>query len=103
MRFLIKASIPVEIGNAKAKDGSLGRDIQRIMEQQKPECAYFVEDDGERTGYMVVNMDSASDIPAIAEPWFLAFEANLTIRPAMVPEDLAAAAPDIEAAAKMFG
>ena len=32
MRFLITAQIPVEVGNAKARDGSLARDMQRIVE-----------------------------------------------------------------------
>jgi len=44
MRILIKASIPTEIGNAKAKDGSLGGGIQKIMAKQKPETAYFIEE-----------------------------------------------------------
>jgi hypothetical protein len=44
MRILLKASIPNEIGNVQAKDGSLGGDIQKIMAEQKPETAYFIEE-----------------------------------------------------------
>ena len=44
-----------------------------------------------------------SELPAIAEPWFLAFNAKFTARPAMVAEDLAKAQPAIEAAVKDFG
>jgi len=40
MRFLVKVSLPVEAGNAAAKDGF--KAIQSILEQQKPEAAYFV-------------------------------------------------------------
>jgi hypothetical protein len=36
----------------------------------------------------------------VAEPWFLAFDAHLAIRPAMSPADLAAAGPAIERAVK---
>ena len=48
-------------------------------------------------------MKDSSELPAIAEPWFLAFNARLTLRPAMSPQDLANAAPGIEHAVKTFG
>ena len=44
-----------------------------------------------------------SQIPRIAEPWFLAFNASVEIRRAMNPEDLAKAASDIERGAKKYG
>ena len=51
----------------------------------------------------MVNIDDPSEIPAIAEPWFLAFNANVRFHPAMTPDDLMKAGPAIEAAAKRFG
>jgi hypothetical protein len=103
MRMLMKVSIPVEAGNAAARNGSLGKTVQRIVEQMKAEAAYFAEDNGERTGYIFFDMKNSSELPAVAEPWFLAFSAKLTVRPAMTPDDLAAAVPGIEAAVKAFG
>jgi hypothetical protein len=47
-------------------------------------------------------MTDSSQLPAIAEPWFLAFNASLTVRPAMNPQDLANAAPGIERAVQGF-
>jgi hypothetical protein len=41
---------------------------------------------GERT--LVVNVNEPSDIPALAEPWFLNFNAACELRIAMSPEDL---------------
>jgi hypothetical protein len=101
MRFLFKISFPVEAGNAAAKDGF--KAIQSILEQQKPEAAYFVAENGKRTGILIINMEAASDIPAIAEPWFLALNAAVEVTPAMIPADLQKAAPAIAQAAKTFG
>jgi len=98
--MLIKVEMPVKAGNAMAKNGTLGTTIQSILNEQKPEAAYFTEMNGTRTGLIFVNMNNPSDLPAFAEPWFLAFNAKTSFHPAMVPEDLAKAAPAIEQAAK---
>ena len=103
MRMLLKVSIPVDNGNKAVEKGILGSTIEKILADLKPEAAYFAEDNGERTGYIFFDMKKSSDLPAIAEPWFLAFNARLTVRPAMTPQDLADAGPGFERAIKGFG
>lgn len=102
MRFLVKISFPVEAGNAAIKKDGL-KVIQRILEQQKPEAAYFIAADGKRTGILIVNLTDASELPGFAEPWFLALNASIEATPAMVPDDLPKAAPAIEQVVKAFG
>ena len=104
MRMLLRVSIPAEAGNAAAKAGTLGSTIERILADLKPEAAYFfADDDGQRSCSLVFDMKDTSQIPGIAEPWFLAFNAKVSFRPIMNPQDLAAAGPSIEKAAKEYG
>jgi hypothetical protein len=103
MRFMITCRIPVDKGNELAKTGSLGSTIQSIMEELNPEAAYFSDIEGARGGYIVVNMDDASQIPAIAEPLFLGLDATIQVHPVMTLEDLGKATPAIEQAAQKYG
>jgi len=104
MRMLLRVSIPVETGNAHAKAGTLDSTCERLASALKPEAVYFYADDiGNRCGSIVFDMQDSSQIPAIAEPWFLAFNAKLSFRPVMNPQDLAKASASIAKAGKEFG
>ncbi len=103
MRFMLKVNIPVEAGNAAARAGKLGKTVETILAELKPEAAYFASDKGQRTGFIFLEMEDTSQIPAIAEPWFLAFNASLEFHPVMVPADLAKAGPAIDRAVKIYG
>lgn len=101
MRMLVKANMPVDVFNDAVRDGSAGPELEKILADIKPEAVYFVEDEGERTAIMIVDMKSPSDLPLIAEPWFLTFDARVQARPVMTPEDLAKAG--LEELGKRYG
>lgn len=104
MRMLLRVSIPVEAGNAAAKAGTLGSTIKQILADLQPEAAYFFADDnGHRSGSIVFDMKDSWEIPAVAEPWFLAFNAKVSFRPVMTPEDLSKGGPSITKAAERYG
>jgi hypothetical protein len=103
MRFMLTFRIPMEKGNALARDGTLGQTIRSVMEEIRPEAAYFADMEGARGGYLVINMDDASQIPAMAEPLFLGLDATVQVHPVMIPEDLARGGPAIERAAQKYG
>lgn len=88
MRVMLKVSIPVERGNIAVKDGTLKKIIGESLERLKPEAAYFLPEDGRRTAIMVFDLADQSDIPSIAEPFFLAFDAAVSIIPVMNADDL---------------
>ena len=102
MPCLLKASFPVAEGNAAIANGTLGSTITSILADMKPEAAYFAEDKGARTAFVFFNLENASQIPAVAEPWFLAFNAHVEIHPAMNLEDLKNATPGIESAVRKY-
>ena len=102
MRCLLKVTIPVTEGNAAIADGTLGPTINSILGDLKPEASYFAEDNGARTGFIFFDLASTSQIPAVAEPWFLAFNAKVEVRPAMNLEDLKNAMPAIESAVRKY-
>jgi hypothetical protein len=102
MRFLLKVNIPVESGNAAVQTGRLGPVIESILSEIKTEAVYFTDDNGQRAGFIFLEIQDASQIPAIAEPWFLAFNASIELHPVMTPEDLKKAGSAIDKAVGKF-
>jgi len=88
MRMMMIVTMPHAKFNAAVKDGTASTKIAKIMDAIKPESAYFTDAHGHRTAYLVVNLPDASKIPALAEPWFLTFDADIHMHVCMTPEDL---------------
>jgi hypothetical protein len=104
MRMLLRASIPNDAGNAAIKAGTMGATLERILADLKPEATYFFADDnGQRCAAVVFDMTDASQLVAVAEPWFLAFNAKVSLRPAMTPQDFAGATSAVISAVQNYG
>ena len=88
MRIMMQVKMPIEPFNTAVRSGTAAGKIRAILEDIKPEAAYFTAQDGHRGGILIVNLDSPSDIPRFAEPFFLTFNAEVSFQPAMTPEDL---------------
>ena len=94
MRMLVHVKFPHEQFNTAVRNGSAGKTIERILSETKPEAVYFTEYDGQRGAIMIVDITDPSRIPALAEPWFLMFNADVSAHIVMSPEDLARAGLD---------
>ena len=94
MRMLVQVKFPHEPYNTAVRNGSAGKTIERILSETKPEAVYFTEYDGRRGAIMIVDIADPSRIPALAEPWFLMFSADVSSHLVMSPEDLARAGLD---------
>lgn len=88
MRLMLRFSIPVESGNQGAQDGSLGRAIEALIEQVQPESAYFMVQDGKRSGMIFFDETDQANLTKINEPFFAATNAEIEIVPALTMEDL---------------
>ena len=91
MKMLLVARFPTETFNAAVRDGTAGKKTEAILDALKPEAVYFTELEGKRTAIMIVNLESPSAIPALAEPLFLTFNAEVELRTVMTREELGAA------------
>ena len=88
MRMLLNVVFPNEQFNAAVRQGTIGQTIEKILGDAKPESVYFTEQDGQRGALLIVNVNNASQVPELAEPWFLHFNAECKFRIVMTPEDL---------------
>jgi hypothetical protein len=94
MRMLLNVKLPPQPFNAAVKNGTAGSKLSRILEAIKPEAVYFTEQNGQRGAVLIVDLPDPSKIPALAEPWFLTFEADVEFRVVMSPDDLKRAGLD---------
>lgn len=88
MRMLMDITIPHEPFNSLVREGTAGKKLADVLDAIKPEAVYFTEQDGHRGAIAVIDMADPSKIPALAEPWFLSFNADVKFRIAMTPDDL---------------
>jgi hypothetical protein len=88
MRTLLKITLDVAASNKAIMDGSLPKIVKMTMEKIKPEAAYFLTHEGFRSAFMVFDMKDPSEIPQIAEPFFIAMNARVEFTPVMNAEEL---------------
>ena len=94
MRMLVHAKFPHEPFNTAVRNGTAGKTMERILAEVKPEAVYFTEYDGRRGAIMIVDVADSSKVPALAEPWFLSFNADVSFHIVMNPEELGRAGLD---------
>ena len=90
MRTMLKVLFPVEASNKALKEGALEKTIGKMLEQLKPEAAYFFPDGGRRSAIFVFNLKEPSDIVLTVEPFYTALNAEVYLMPVMNAEDLEA-------------
>ncbi len=88
MRIMVKFRFPNNPGNELVRSGRIEQIFGKIMEDLKPEVAYFFPENGMRAGLLVINAQDSSDVAKTAEPFFLGLGAEVDLVPVMSGEDL---------------
>jgi hypothetical protein len=101
MRMTMQVQCPIEPFNSLVRNGTAGPTMKKILDDIRPEAAYFGERDGKRSAILIVDVSNPSDVPRLAEPWFLNFNAEVEFRVCMLPQDLAQS--NLEALGKKWG
>jgi len=91
MQMLLHVKFPHKEFNAAVRDGSVEQKITRILDETKPQAVYFTEYEGRRGAIMLVDVPDPSKVPALGEPWFLTFNADVSFHIVMTPDVLAKA------------
>ena len=99
MRMLLKVEMDVDAANRAIKDGSWAQAMERVMQRLQPEAAYFTALDGKRTGLIIFDLKEPSEIPPIAEPFFMTVNAAIELTPVMTMEEVQTG---LQEAAKAF-
>jgi hypothetical protein len=99
MRMLLRIQMDVEAGNRAIRDGSWAQTMERVMPELQPEAAYFTAQDGKRTGLIIFDLKEPSQIPSVAEPFFMGVNASIDLSPVMTMDDVRTG---LEEAAKAF-
>jgi hypothetical protein len=88
MRVFVSATIPTPAGNKMVKDPNMVKNLEDYIQKFNCEAAYFTAVNGMRTMIFVLDLSSPDMIPAMAEPLFQEYDANVEIHPAMNFDDL---------------
>jgi hypothetical protein len=91
MKFIVEVSFPLEPFNTYVRQGTAGQKIGEALAAVKPEVIYFTDNGVGRGAVMVIDIQSASQVPHVTEPLMPTFDASVHYRLAMPPEELQAA------------
>ena len=88
MRCAVRINIPNGAGNEAIRSGKMADTLGAFVQKWRPEAAYFYAHAGKRGATFFLNLDDASQLPSLSEPFFMGLDAELEITPAMNMDDL---------------
>ena len=91
MKFIVEVDFPLEPFSTYVRKGTAGEKIGEVLGAIKPEVIYFTDSGVGRGAMMIIEVDSASQVPHVTEPLMLNFDASVHYRLAMAPEELQSA------------
>jgi hypothetical protein len=99
---MIRFNFPVDPGNDLIRSGKVGKVVEQLMADLKPEAAYFYPEDGARGGIMVFDMPDASGVAGVVERLSFGLHAKVEVMPVMNADDLQKGLAGIEDIVKNY-
>lgn len=88
MRMMAIVEFDLEKGNEVVSSGAIQDIFKRVMDELRPENAYFGPVNGRRGAYLIVDMDDSSKLPPFSETLFQEMHAKIEWIPVMNADDL---------------
>ncbi|MER7463423.1 hypothetical protein [Streptomyces sp. NPDC097981] len=88
MRVMLRAHIDTPAGNESIKSGGLPQLMKKLMDDLKPEAAYFGLSEGVRTCWIVFDMQDSAKMPPLLEGLFMQLHAEIEVFPVMDAQGL---------------
>lgn len=88
MRMMAIVEFDLEKGNEVVRSGAIQDIFKRVMDELRPEAAYFGPVNGARGAYLIVNMDDSSKLPLFSETLFQEMHATIEWIPVMDADEL---------------
>lgn len=96
MRFMVTCVLPVETANDVIVSGTIVDQLMKYVDTVKPESVYLTLTHGQRSMYFIFDIPSEDKMPALLEPLWLDWKADVYVTPAMTLADFKKAGPDLE-------
>ncbi|MBT2395475.1 DUF3303 family protein [Streptomyces sp. ISL-100] len=88
MRVMLHAHVDTEAGNEAIRKGTMPQMLDSVIQELKPEAAYFFPSMGRRSCMLVFDMQDSSQLPKAAETFFMELGADVEVVPVMNHDDL---------------
>jgi hypothetical protein len=88
MRTLLRIHMRGDVANRAIQDGTLPKTLEELLDRVHPEASYFFADNGQRSAFIVFDLEDASQIPVLSEPLFSRLGAEVDYTPVMNGDDL---------------
>jgi hypothetical protein len=102
MRVMVKFRFPVDPGNEVVRTGKVGKVFQQLMDDLKPEAAYFFPEGGQRAGLLIFDMQDSSQVALVGERFWFGLQADVEMTPVMSAEDLQKGIAGVEEIVKNY-
>lgn len=103
MRFMVQFWVPTEYGNETVRSGKIGKVMQKLGEEFKPEGMYFYPDEGMRAGAIFLQSDNPAIGAAIGERLWFGLQARIKVTPVMSGEELGKGLTELDKILKNYG